>query len=68
VGEEAIGSFRLRGPVAGMATVECAEVSREWQRKGIATTVYDLIERDLKAGDAVLWPMSPAGMPTTMSA
>jgi hypothetical protein len=59
---EAVGRCQLRGPVDGIVTIVGAEVKEEFQKKGIATAVYDCIASDMVSAGALLWPNSPAKM------
>ena len=61
-GAEPVGCCRLRGPVDGIVTIVGAEVKQEFQKKGIATAVYDCIASDMVSAGALLWPTSPAKM------
>lgn len=62
LGETALASFRVRGPVGGRATVERAEVHAWDQRRGVASRVYDVIEEDMGLVGATLWPSAPMAM------
>lgn len=61
-GESALGSFRVRGPVTGRATVERADVDAAHRHRGIAARVYDVIEEDMMLVGAELWPSAPGSM------
>ncbi|MBY0560421.1 N-acetyltransferase [Hyphomicrobium sp.] len=62
IGEEAVGSCEVGHMVNGIALITKAEVQRSFQRKGIATAVYDLISADMVHAGGLLWPVSPRQM------
>ena len=62
IGEEAIGVCEVGRMVKGIARITKAEVHGSYQRKGIATAVYDLISSDMMHAGGLLWPVSPREM------
>jgi hypothetical protein len=62
IGEEAIGFCDVGRMLNGIAVITNAEVSRSFQRKGIATAVYDLISSDMVKAGGLLWPVPPRQM------
>jgi len=60
--ENEIGFCHLRQPENGIVTIAEAEVKEGFQKKGIATAVYECIVGDLERVGAILWPASPAKM------
>lgn len=62
IGEEPIGFCDVGRMVNGIALITRAEVQRSFQRKGIATAVYDLISADMIYAGGLLWPVSPRQM------
>lgn len=62
VGEEPIGFCEIQKAAEGICVIRNAEVLRPFQRKGIATAVYDLITADMVKIGALLWPVSPKKM------
>lgn len=61
-GENEVGCCRLRKPEHGIVTIAGAEVKEAFQKKGIATAVYDCIVRDMERAGALLWPAAPTKM------
>ena len=61
-GENEVGYCRLRRPERGIVTIAGAEVKEGFQKKGIATAVYDCIARDMERAGALLWPAGPTKM------
>ncbi|WP_339083923.1 N-acetyltransferase [Hyphomicrobium sp. ghe19] len=62
IGEEAVGFCEVGRMVNGIAVITKAEVQKSFQRKGIATAVYDLISADMIQAGGLLWPVSPRQM------
>jgi hypothetical protein len=62
VGEDAIGYCQLRSPAYGIVTIADAEVRAPFQKRGIATAVYDCIVRDMERVGVLLWPVAPEKM------
>jgi hypothetical protein len=62
IGEEVIGLCDVGRMVDGIAVITKAEVQKSFQRKGIATAVYDLISADMTHAGGLLWPVSPRQM------
>jgi RimJ/RimL family protein N-acetyltransferase len=62
IGEEDIGYCEISRITNGISVIINAEVSRSFQRKGIATAVYDLITSDMTKVGGLLWPVSPTKM------
>ncbi len=62
IGEEAVGLCDVGRMVNGIALITRAEVQRSFQRKGIATAVYELISSDMVHAGGLLWPVSPREM------
>lgn len=48
VGDEHIGEMYTGGIIRGWGQVTGAEVSEKYARQGVATTVYDIIEKDIR--------------------
>jgi Acetyltransferase (GNAT) family len=62
IGEEDIGYCEISRITNGICVIVNAEVARSYQRKGIATAVYDLIASDMTKVGGLLWPVSPTKM------
>jgi hypothetical protein len=62
IGEEPIGFCEIGNFANGICVISNAEVARSFQRKGIATAVYDLITSDMAKVGGVMWPVSPKKM------
>ncbi|HET6387989.1 N-acetyltransferase [Hyphomicrobium sp.] len=62
IGEEAIGICEVGRMMKGIARIRRAEVQGSYQRKGIATAVYDLVCADMIHAGGLLWPVSPREM------
>jgi hypothetical protein len=62
IGEEPIGFCEVGKIENGICVIANAEVLRSHQRKGIATSVYDLITSDMSKVGGLLWPVSPKEM------
>lgn len=62
VGEDVIGHCRVTKLLNGIAVITEAEVAKPFQRKGIASAVYDRIASDLESVGGLLWPVSPNRM------
>lgn len=62
IGEEDVGYCEISRLSNGICSIVNAEVSRSYQRKGIATAVYDLIASDMATVGGLLWPVSPRKM------
>jgi ribosomal protein S18 acetylase RimI-like enzyme len=61
-GEEPIGFCEIGNFANGICVIANAEVARSFQRKGIATAVYDLITSDMAKAGGLMWPASPKKM------
>jgi len=62
IGEEDIGHCEISRIASGICSIVDAEVARSYQRKGIASAMYDLIASDMTTAGGLLWPVSPAKM------
>ncbi|HML28393.1 MAG TPA: N-acetyltransferase [Hyphomicrobium sp.] len=62
IGDDPIGICEIEKAAEGIYVIRDAEVSRSFQRRGIATAVYDLITADMVKIGALLWPVSPKKM------
>lgn len=62
IGEEPIGYCQIAKIANGIFVITGAEVNRSYQRKGIATAVYDLITSDMAKSGGLLWPVAPTKM------
>lgn len=60
--ENEVGYCQLRQPENGIVTIADAQVNDAFQKKGIASAVYDCIVKDLESAGAILWPVSPTKM------
>ena len=62
IAEEAVGFCEIGKITNGICVISRAEVSRAYQRKGIASALYDLITADMSRVGGLLWPVSPSKM------
>ncbi len=62
VDEEPIGFCDIGKLGNGICVITNAEVDGSYQRKGIATAVYDLVTSDMARVGGLLWPVSPKNM------
>jgi hypothetical protein len=60
--EEPIGFCEIGRFADGICVILRAEVAAPFQRKGIATAVYDLITSDMARSGGLLWPVAPKKM------